>query len=142
MIFIFHSHSQLRCWQRRLLGWGLWSLSTFAAALNLEITVDGIDGQPLANVLAQLAIYQERADPDLTPERLEYLHHLAAEQIRSALIPFGFYQTAIDAPAQPERSGDRWQVYYHITPGVPVTVGTVDYQISGEGATNPAFPVT
>ncbi len=128
-----------RRWQGCLLSWVLWWFASAVSALTLEVTVTGVTGAERRNVLAQLGIYQERSDRDLTPARLDHLHRLAPAQIRDALIPFGFYQTQLDATLQ--QHGDRWQARYHITPGAPVTISTVDYQLSGEGATDPIFPV-
>jgi translocation and assembly module TamA len=77
----------------------------FADALTLVVRVEGLAGQPQSNVLALLAIYQERDDRDLTPERIQSLHRLAPDQIREALAPFGFYRVVVDgrleAPANP-----------------------------------------
>lgn len=112
-----------------------------ALALELEVKVEGLEGQQESNVLALLAIYQERGDPELTPIRVLALHRLAPEQIRDALAPFGLYQVQIQE--QLEQTADAkgsWVATYRVDPGSAVEIGSVDYQVTGEGADNPAFP--
>ena len=112
-----------------------------AAALRLDVRVTGLSGEQEANVLALLAIYQERKDPGLTESRMLALHRLAADQIREALTPFGLYRVAIKdsltAPAGPEGT---WVADYRVAPGAPVKITAINYRVSGPGAENPAFP--
>ena len=110
-------------------------------ALSLKVKVEGVEGQERKNVLAMLAIYQEQNDKDLTVPRLLALHRRAPDQIRDALAPFGLYRVQVDdSLQQPDAGGDRWAATYRIDPGSPVKIGSVDYQITGPGADNPAFP--
>ncbi len=112
-----------------------------ALALSLEVKVAGVEGQEEKNVLAMLAIYQEQQDDNLTVPRLLALHRRAPEQIRDALAPFGLYRVEVeDSLTQPQTDGGRWVASYRIDPGEPVKIGSVDYQITGPGADNPAFP--
>lgn len=80
-------------------------------ALKLEVRIEGLtDPQQLSNVQGLLAIYQERNASDLTPERLLDLHRRAPDQIRKALIPFGFYRATVEdrlqEPSRPAASSE------------------------------------
>ncbi|MCG6943631.1 MAG: autotransporter assembly complex protein TamA [Thiohalocapsa sp.] len=112
-----------------------------AAAVSLQVNVEGVEGQERKNVLALLAIYQEQGKKNLTVPLLLALHRRAPEQIRNALAPFGLYRVQVqDSLKQPEQGNDRWVATYRIDPGQPVKIASVDYQITGAGADNPAFP--
>ncbi|SDY39102.1 translocation and assembly module TamA [Allochromatium warmingii] len=112
-------------------------------ALTLNVQVEGLSGPHAANVLAQLSIEHARSDSDLTAERITALHRRAPEQIRAALAPFGFYRVEIAAQLDRPASGaEVWRAHYRVTPGEPVRVASVDYQITGAGAANPVFPKT
>ncbi|KAA6185688.1 outer membrane protein assembly factor [Thiohalocapsa marina] len=112
-----------------------------AAALALEVKVSGVTGEREKNVLALLGIYQQRKDADLTVQRLQALHRRAPEQIAEALAPFGLYRVVVqDSLTEPASSGGAWIARYAIDPGAPVKIAEIDYQVTGEGADNPAFP--
>lgn len=92
-------------------------------------------------MLALLAIYQERGDQDLTPERVQALHQRAATQIREALAPFGYYRVEVDERLEvPDDPNGRWVASYSVRRGEPVRIGSVSYRITGPGADDPAFP--
>lgn len=115
--------------------------SALAQAVGLEVEVEGLAGEQRQNVLALLAIYQERGDSNLTEERIEALHARAPGQIRFALSPFGLYQVEIeDRLTAPERPGGPWVAQYRVDPGPPVRIAGVDYAITGPGADHPDFP--
>jgi len=112
-----------------------------AAGLKLEVRVEGVEGKEQENVLALLGIYQEQSDPNLTVARMLALHRRAPDQIRDALAPFGLYRVEVqDALTEPASEGGKWLATYQINPGVPVKISSIDYQISGAGASDPAFP--
>ncbi|BCU07032.1 autotransporter assembly complex protein TamA [Allochromatium tepidum] len=114
-----------------------------AWALKLEVEVEGLRGEREANVLALLSIYNERAETDLTAERVEALHRRAPDQIREALAPFGLYRVRIeDRLDRPANGEGTWRAHYRIEPGEPVRLTTVDYRVTGEGAADPVFPKT
>ena len=115
--------------------------ATNAAALKLDVRVEGLAGEEQANVLALLGIYQERKDTALTEPRLLALHRLAPQQIRDALTPFGFYRVEVqDSLTPPADLNGTWVAGYRVDPGVPAKITAVNYQVTGPGADNPAFP--
>ena len=114
-----------------------------AQALKLDVRVSGLEGEQEKNVLALLAIYQEREDEKLTVPRLLALHRRAPDQIRDALAPFGLYRVEVESQlAEPAQPDGTWVADYRIAPGEPLKIGRVDYRIIGPGADNPAFPKT
>ena len=114
-----------------------------AFAMRLDVKVTGLAGEQETNVLALLSIYQERAEADLTPARVEALHRLAPDQIRDALAPFGLYQVEVtDRLEVPPDPNGTWVATYAVVPGSAVKIGRVDYAVIGEGADDPAFPKT
>lgn len=120
---------------------GLLSAAANAAALKLDVRVEGLAGAEQANVLALLSIYQERKDSALTEPRLLALHRLAPDQIRAALTPFGLYRVQVqDSLTPPADANGTWVATYKVDPGAPVKITAVNYQVTGPGADNPAFP--
>jgi len=112
-----------------------------AFALKLDVKVEGLSGARESNVLALLDIYRERGDADLTPARVRALHRMAPEQIADALAPFGLYRVQVeDTLKEPSDAGGTWRATYRVNPGDPIKIGSVDYQVEGEGAENPVFP--
>ncbi|OQX31065.1 MAG: hypothetical protein B0D96_09235 [Candidatus Sedimenticola endophacoides] len=110
-------------------------LSAQAAALELSVTIEGLGDDEEQNVRQFLSIVRERERPDLTPERVRYLHQRAPEQIRKALQPYGLFRPRINAELQP--TADGFDCRYRIEPGQPVTIGEVNYRISGAGTGDP-----
>ncbi len=129
-------------WARQcLLILGLLLAASQALAVKLEVRVEGLQGEQQANVLALLAIYQDRKDPGLSEARLQALHRLAPGQIREALAPFGLYRVEIkDSLTPPKGPQGAWVATYRVDPGAPIKIAAVNYRVLGEGATNPAFP--
>jgi translocation and assembly module TamA len=112
-----------------------------AQALQLKVDVTGLSGEQEKNVLALLSIYQERKDKDITPLRLMALHRRAPEQIENALAPFGLYRVSIrDSLTPPTSDGGTWVARYTVEPGLPVRIASIDYQITGPGASAGVFP--
>ena len=112
-----------------------------AQALKLDVRVQGLEGEYEKNVLALLGVYQEREDENLSVLRLEALHRRAPDEIRGALAPFGLYRVEVeDSLTRPATDDGTWIASYKVTPGEPVRVGSVDFQITGPGADDPAFP--
>ena len=115
--------------------------STDAQALKLDVKLEGLEGERQANALALLAIYQERKDPDLDATRILALHRLAPGQISDALAPFGLYRVQIqDSLTEPAGPDGTWVASYRVDAGPAIKIRSVDYQVTGAGADNPAFP--
>jgi len=103
----------------------------------LRVMVDGVDGPLRDNVLAYLELHRFADQPAPEESRLRWLHGRAEQEIREALQPFGYYEPVITATL--ERIPDGWEARYRIEPGRALRIATVDVQILGEGAQDPAF---
>jgi translocation and assembly module TamA len=129
-------------WRWVWLGWlAFWMLPVTAFALDLEVEVDGLEGRERDNVLALLALYQEREDASITPARLRALYRQAPGQIREALAPFGLYRVEVEPTLnEPAAADGAWVARFEVDPGQPVKIGRIDYRVTGSGADNPRFP--
>ncbi len=129
---------RVRAWIAFLL-WAL--LATPAWALDLKVNVTGIEGELLQNVEAYLEIWQEREYEALQPARVRLLHKRAPGQIRDALAPFGFYNVDVEEDLRsPDGGGSAWVASYRVSPGDPVVIKGVTYQIEGEAREDGGFP--
>lgn len=106
-------------------------------AATLDVGATGVSGELRDNVIAALGIYQERGRSDLTPARVRRLHQRAPDEIRAALEPFGYYRPRIEPTLV--QDGDTWTARYRIEPGPAIPAATVDLDIAGEGANDPAL---
>ena len=110
--------------------------------LNLKVGVEGVAGELESNVRSYLQIYQEREDPKLLPSRVRYLHAQAETQIGQALQPFGYFRPVVAGELKEQKDGQDtfWEAGYVIDPGDPIRVAAVEYRLTGEGASDAAFP--
>jgi translocation and assembly module TamA len=121
--------------------WLVLAIDAAALAARLQVEVTGLTGEREANVLALLAIYQEQDNGDLGIGRIEALHRRAPEQIEEALAPFGYYRVQVEGSLTPPASATApWVAAYAVTPGEPVRIGTVRYELTGPGADDPDLP--
>jgi len=120
----------------------VFSLSLFFSThafgvIQLDVVIEGVDGDIKNNVLSYLSIEQQKSHPNLTEGRIHRLHHKASGEIKSALQPFGYYQPEIQARLEHEK--DKWSAYYLIDTGLPVLVSGIDIRILGDGAQDSRF---
>lgn len=101
------------------------------SADNLTITVDGVSDELKQNILARLRINVYNQDEELSTSEILRLHQLGEQDIKSALVPFGFYSPEITTSLTETDTG--WSAYYKITPGRPVIIGMVSLAVSGPG---------
>lgn len=104
----------------------------------LKVEVEGLPAEQRRNVLAFLSIDRERENPSLQEGRLRRLHERAPEEIRRALTPFGLFR--VDVQGELSEAQGVWVARYRVEPGEVIPVGSVDVQVSGEGASEVSFP--
>lgn len=122
--------------------WHLWLLLTcWGLALQaqplLTVTTEGIESESLTNVLLLLSIEQQKQNENLVEGRIHRLHQKAPEEIRRALEPFGYYRVEIASTLTLE--GGQWQAYYRISPGEPVRISKLEFEITGPARMDSAF---
>lgn len=107
------------------------------AAINVKVSVEGVEGDIKQNVLAFLSIEQQKKHQDLTESLLRKLHEKAADEIRQALQPFGYYRPDIQAELIIKES--TWNALYRINPGNPVIIDNVEVSTTGDGRDHKSF---
>jgi translocation and assembly module TamA len=108
--------------------------SSVEAAVPLEVEVSGITEPLLGNVNARLGILLHKDKPQLHVGAMRRLHHLAEEDIRSALAPFGYYNPLVKGSLV--WKAETWYARYDIHPGQPVLIDEVEVRLLGEGREN------
>ena len=103
----------------------------------VRIDITGVSPEIARNVRLVLQLAQESGKGKLTHQRVVHLHRRAETDIETALRPFGYYEPRISKSLQPGPA--EWLAVYVIDPGIPVRVRTVTIELSGPGASSPAF---
>jgi len=99
-------------------------------AANISVEVNGVEDALRDNALAFLSIQQYREKEDLTEPMIRRLHARAPDEIRRALMPFGYYRPEVDGSL--EQTPDGWNARYAVRPGPPVRVRDIDVRITGD----------
>jgi len=113
----------------------VWLLAAVAVQAEVKVDVEGLEGELRDNVRATLTI--ARAADDAPAGRIRLLHERAADEIRQALQPFGYYQPAIEASLTED--GEDLRARYLVDPGPRVHIASVDVQVLGAGAADSSF---
>lgn len=111
---------------------------TLWAAETLEVKIEGVADVVLENVRKLLSIEQQKTDPTLFEARIRRLHRNAPGEIKQALEPFGYYEPVISAKLT-RQTTNQWLATYHIVPGFPVRVSSIDLKLLGEGLQDEQF---
>lgn len=101
----------------------------WAQSLRVEIT--GLEDELLANALAWLG------DPPETPQARANFLYSARENVAHSLQTLGYYRAAIDLTL--DRSRDPWTLSIAVEPGEPVRLRSLNIDLVGEAADDPAF---
>lgn len=120
----------------------LWALLLLTAAARADppqvtVTVDGVEGPLLRNVLAYLSINTYAAAPTLSDSLVQRLNARAPDEIRQSLQPFGYYDVQVKSELKPAPGG--WAAHYSITLSPPVRIRHVEVVLSGAGREDPDF---
>ncbi len=108
-----------------------------AAAPAIAVHVQGVritgiaDPDQLHNAQLTLSLLRDSTSKtsDIGEERLSFLLRKAPEEIRTALEPWGYYDTKVVADVQ--RDGDTVSVTFAVTPGEPVKVASSSVAMHG-----------
>jgi translocation and assembly module TamA len=119
---------------------------------SLKLDISGINGVLLENVRAHLSLSRYvhngsllplplvggKPVPELPPEpELRGLMRRAGREVRAALEPYGYYDPAIESSL--EQQDGQWVAHFHIDPGQPVLVESMQVEVTGEGKDLPAL---
>jgi len=113
----------------------LFLTSTSYAALQVEIEIDGIEGELLKNVQTTLTLEQQKNHPRLSANRIKRLHQQATTEIQNALKPYGYYDVTVVENLTNElvNKNEVWRAHYHIQLGEPLHVNQLKLAIHGAG---------
>ena len=112
---------------------------TSAQTAALSVELDGLKGVLQENVEAHLEILTRSKGEGAPASAAEVkrLHRGAAQEIREALQPYGYYDPVINGSL--ERVDEEWQASYDIDPGPATRLGKVHLQLDGEGRDHAAL---
>ncbi len=122
--------------------------SDAGADVRVQVELIGIDDPLRSNVRLFLAIaelesgWTERLftgrgdEASVKIADIERRHRAAPQQIRQALMPFGYYRPGIRSTLDLENS--TYTATYRIDPGEPTRLGEVDIRVTGDGSAFPA----
>jgi len=120
---------------------------TSLAGERVDVDIEGLSRAQRKNVEHFLDIERRKKDDDLTAAWIRRLHERAPEQIRAALVPFGFYNVEIDASLEETGEGE-WGAVYRVDPGEATIISEVNLRWTGPGKDEPllrlaieAFPL-
>ena len=108
-----------------------------AEVKELDVVMRGVELVLRANIEKLLDMWQFHEKDIPSVSRMRFMHRQAPEQIASALRPYGYYRSTVEASLHD--LGTRWQAVYRIKPGDRVAVDEVSVKITGEGADDPEF---
>lgn len=100
-------------------------------AAQLRVSFSGVKGEQYENVLARVALYQQRDNPRLTAREIRRLHGRVPVEVAEALAPFGYFSPLVSGKLEQDQEG--WRVDYVIDPGLPVLVSGIVVEVSGPG---------
>ncbi len=105
------------------------------ATLQIEIEIDGIEGELLKNVQATLTLEQQKNHPRLSANRIKRLHQQATSEIQNALKPYGYYDVTVVENLTNEfvNKNEVWRAHYHIQLGEPLHVDQLKLAVHGAG---------
>lgn len=99
----------------------------------LQVKVTGLeqrlDAKLLENIELFLSIRRLTDNGTLSRSRVRRQHKRAPEEIRQALMPFGYYQPIVESELKVE--GASYLASYRVAPGPVVTLDTVSVQLTG-----------
>lgn len=108
-----------------------------AGAAKLSVVLQGLEKEQQENVEGLLDIWQFNGQQSLSNARIRYLHRKAAEQIESALRPFGYYRSSVVSDLSD--LGGKWQAVYRVTAGDQIPVDKLKIEVLGDGSQQQEF---
>jgi translocation and assembly module TamA len=115
----------------------LWFATLLVAwpAAAIEVVVEGLPLALRKPVLEQLSIEQQKNESDQSPAAIRALHARAAEEIRAALLPRGYYRAQVTAELTRGEQG--YVARYRVELGEALRIGELDLQVTGDGLADP-----
>ena len=112
-------------------------MSKLAWGLELNVLVSGLDDKLTKHVQGHLDVYRAQEDKELTVSRLHRYHHIAEQQITTALQVYGYYEPTVSSELI--QQDEQWMATYRVIPGLAMNISSVDVKIIGEGEQDPVL---
>lgn len=132
-----HFHSSPRQRAAPLLLAALLALGAMPALAEIQVDIEGVEGDLRRNVLIYLSVERYREDSSVDQDTMDRLYNRIDGEVRRAVKPYGYYQPEVTTTL--ERRPDGWRVRIVILPGEPVRVRALQIGIEGPGASDPVF---
>ncbi len=121
----------------RLLAAALALLPAMPADAAVRVVIEGLKGATLRDqALRSTSLYGYR-DRAISPAQARRLHERAADEIRRALQPHGYYRAEVSGDLV--QNGDDWVATYTIRVRISVKVRHIDIAFTGDGADDEAL---
>ncbi len=105
-----------------------------AEAAHLTVQLDGVEGPLRDAALAGIEVNQY-ATRDVTAAQAHRLYERAADQIRSALEPYGYYHAEVTGELKDgvsDKTGADYIAVLHVAAGEPVRVAALEIKLDGD----------
>ncbi|MFH1379938.1 MAG: autotransporter assembly complex family protein [bacterium] len=109
----------------------------FAAHVQLTVKIEGIKGNILENVNKYLSLEKQKKDKSLAESNIEYLYNKAPQEIKNALIPFGYYNPVIQHSFL--KNAHKIITSFIVNPGPPTIINELNITVKGYGADDSVF---
>jgi translocation and assembly module TamA len=97
----------------------------------IDVSVSGLEGVLLTNVLSALSLVQQQSNKRMTENMVRRSYDNADEEIQKSLEPFGYYLPTIKKDIRQENNV--WHVELEVNPGEPVRIIEIDIRFTGQG---------
>lgn len=115
--------------------------SRFPESAILKVEIQGLNAKDdvalkkNAQNITTIGALDNETVPDR--ERLDWLYETGIKEIKSALEPFGYYNSSVTGSL--EQVGNNWIAQYNVNKGEPVKINQLIMQLEGEGQTDPSL---
>src|SRR5690606_16705716 len=108
------------------------------ALADIEVQLQGIDGELRNNVLIFLSVERHSDRDDLDADTMQRLFNRIDGEVRRALRPLGYYDPVVEADLETRGTGN-WRVHITVDAGEPVRLRELQIGIEGPGAEDAVF---
>ncbi len=108
------------------------------ALADIDIDIEGVEPDVLANILVFLSLERYRERDDLDAALVERLQERIEREVAAAMRPFGYYGPAIRSEIT-QLSASNWRALIKVDPGRRVVLEDVGLVVEGPGANDPVF---
>lgn len=105
----------------------------------LQYVITGLPPAAEKNALSWLKVDAKNIDHALSTKDMQELYQQAPDSIKQAIQPYGFFKAQISSQGLKKINDKEWQATFHVAPGPPLRITSVQVQIIGAGAQKSFF---